>query len=451
MNTFKRARGLVSGFVALFTPEIKDTSIGIFKYGVDNLLPNRLLKYISDSGVARRAVSKVSEYIASDGFVDRTLADKKVNPKQTADKLLAEIANYAAFFNGFALHISRNAKGEIASVKNIPFQCVRQKTDLNFVEVNLTYGQPKYDKGQSKTYPKYFGEVLPVNLLTKDTYKDGEVLYVFKETADNAYYPVPDYYAQIEDIRTSAEISKMDLELALNGFMPSMMITVVGDVDDVNKDDSGMTELDYVHEDFKQFTGQVKNSEGLSGRFKAMLNFAKTKEEVPVLQTLDIKSILDSSNAKRDVIDRAVCRLFGVHPVLLGYSDASVLGNTQSMANASLELNRVVNSAQRMITEAFEKLYPLGDWTISEYTPITYVDPALFQDMTQDERRNKFLGLEPIETAAPVESEKTIKALSSLSPLVANKVLESLSKDEIRALVGLAPDNTQTLPNATVN
>jgi hypothetical protein len=211
-----------------------------------------------------------------------------------------------------------------------------------------------------------------------------------------------------------------------------------------------MTELDYVHEDFKQFTGQVKNSEGLSGRFKAMLNFAKTKEEVPVLQTLDIKSILDSSNAKRDVIDRAVCRLFGVHPVLLGYADASVLGNTQSMANASLELNRVVNSAQRMISEAFSKLYD-GDWTISEYTPITYVDPALFPDMTQDERRNKFLGLEPIETSAPAESEKTIKALSSLSPLVANKVLESLSKDEIRALVGLAPDKTQTLPDVPVN
>ena len=450
MNTFKRARGLVSGFVALFTPEIKDTSIGIFKYGVDNLLPNRLLKYISDSGVSRRAVSKVSEYIASDGFVDRGLAEKYVNAKQTADKLLNEVANYSAFFNGFALHISRNAKGEIASVKNIPFQCVRQKTDLNFVEVNLTYGQPKYEKDKSKTYPKYYGRNLPLDLLTKDIYKDGEVLYVFKETADNAYYPIPDYYAQIEDIRTSAEISKMDLELALNGFMPSMMITVVGDVDDVNKDDSGMTELDYVHEDFKQFTGQVKNSEGLSGRFKAMLNFAKTKEEVPVLQTLDIKSILDSSNAKRDVIDRAVCRLFGVHPVLLGYADASVLGNTQSMANASLELNRVVNSAQRMISEAFGKLFD-GDWTISEYTPITYVDPALFPDMTQDERRNKFLGLEPIETSAPAESEKTIKALSSLSPLVANKVLESLSKDEIRALVGLAPDKTQTLPDVPVN
>lgn len=395
MNAFKRAKGLVSGIVALFTPEIKDTSTDIFKYGTDNLLPNRLLKYISDSGVARRCVSKLTEYIAADGFVDAASADKEVNSKQTADKLLAEVANYAAFFNGFALHISRNAKGEIASVKNIPFQCVRQKLDTNFVQVNLTYGQPYFRRDEVKTYPKYYGKVLPLNLLTKDTYKNGEVLYWFKQTADNTYYPIPDYYAQIEDIRTSAEISKMDLELALNGFMPSFMITMVGDIDDTTKDDSGMTELDYIREDFKQFTGQIKDSEGLAGRFKGMLNFAKSKDEVPVLQQFDVKGVLDSSNAKRDVIDRAVCRLFGIHPVLVGYADASILGNTQSMANASLELNRVVNPVQRMITEAFETLYE-GDWTISEYTPITYVDPALYQDMTQDERRNKFLGLEPI-------------------------------------------------------
>jgi len=80
----------------------------------------------------------------------------------------------------------------------------------------------------------------------------------------------------------------------------------------------------------------------------------------------------------------------------MGYSDASVLGNTQAISNASVELNKVVANRQRLIREAFEMLYPTFDWSTSDYMPLTYIEPALYPDMTQDERRNKFLGLPPL-------------------------------------------------------
>jgi hypothetical protein len=82
-------------------------------------------------------------------------------------------------------------------------------------------------------------------------------------------------------------------------------------------------------------------------------------------------------------------------------------------------------------------LYPGMDWSISEYMPINYIDPALFDKMTEDEIRNKLLGLPPKETDASGEGDKVVKAINSLSPLVANKVLESLTADEIRSLIGL--------------
>lgn len=257
----------------------------------------------------------------------------------------------------------------------------------------------------------------------------------------------------LRDRRTSSELTKFDLETVYNGFVTSAMITMVGDIDDQTKDAAGFTELDYIKEDFRQFTGQEKNDIGLSGRNKAWLNFAKTKDEVPVVQQFDTKSILDASNSKRDVIERSVCRLFGVHPVLVGYSDAAVLGNTQAISNASLELTKVANRYQKMITQAFKMMFPTMEWNLSEYMPINYIDPALFDRMTEDEIRNKLLGLPPKETEATPEGNKTISALNSLSPLVANKVLERMTPDEIRALVGLGAKIVDPLnqDNGSVN
>jgi hypothetical protein len=439
----KRLAGFVSHFVNAFVPEKEDKNKDIWAYGSDDKLPNRLLSIIADSGVATRCVSKLTEYIASDGFTEPKSASLQVNPKQTADELLQEQANYAAYFGGAAFHIKRKANGEIGEVSAIPFQCVRKKVTSGYL-VNLTYGQPKFDRTKEKIYPEFKGvKISPEEL--KEV-PNGEILYVYRKTAANAQYPVPDYYAGIEDIQTSAEVSKYDLETVVNGFATSGILTLVGDIDDESKDENGKTELQYIQDRLREFTGQVKNENGLGGRNRLLVQYAKTKEEVPVLQQYDAKSILEASNSKRDVIGRAVCYLFGTHPVLMGYSEAAVLGNTQAIANASIELNKLVNPLQRMLTNAFKMLFPTMEWNISEYMPIQYIDPALYADMTQDERRNKFLGLEPIETDAGGEADKTIKAINSLSPLVANKVLESLTADKIRGLVNLPPAEPENTP-----
>lgn len=397
---FKRARGYAGTIIDAFLPDLKNERTGIYSYGTDNLLPNNLLKFIASSGVATRAANKLSEYITSDGFTDTAAAAIKVNEYQTADQLLKEQSVYMAMLEVCAFHISRNAQGKVALVKALPPQCLRKKIGGGYL-YNETFGQEKYDKTKDIDYAEYISRDLSPTEINSGAYKNGEVLYVYIKSPFSSYYPVPTYYSQIEDVRTSSEISKMDLELTLNGFMPSALITLVGQYDDTTKDDLGETEVDQLIDEFKKFTGQIKRkADDLSGRFKGWLTFARTKEEVPVIQTLDIKAILDSSNEKRDIIDRAVCRLFSVHPVLLGYSDSAILGNTQAIANASLELTRSANNYQRRITEAFKMLYPVNDWTISEYMPINYVPDALLQDMTQDERRNRFLGLPPLAMPA---------------------------------------------------
>ena len=55
----------------------------------------------------------------------------------------------------------------------------------------------------------------------------------------------------------------------------------------------------------------------------------------------------------------------------------------------------------------------------------------------------KFEGLNPLDAEGDLtntEGSKVIEGINSLSPLVANKVLESMTPNEIRALVGLSPE-----------
>lgn len=381
----------------MFVPTKVIQSTESYSFGNDDRLPNKLMAWVLESGVAKKAQQKRAVYISADGFADENAAILKVNPDQTADQLLNEISGYQSYFDGFALHIKRNGNSEIAEIKCLPFQDIRKRVDGSFI-YNPTLSSVTYKKGEDVIIQAFKG----VRKLTPDEMasilEHGEIYYAYTPTADSPHYPVPDYYAGIEDVRSSSELQKFDYETVINGFVTSGMLTIIGDLDTETKDSSGRTEYDYFTENLEQFTGSAKDSNGVSGRNKLMVVTARTKEEAPVLQQLDAKAIFDSSNTKRELVERAVCRLFGVNPVLVGYADAAVLGNQQALANASNELNNDVNGDQSLITRAFTQLLPDHDWTITSFRPIQYVPDSLLNELTPSEKR-ALIGYAPLENA----------------------------------------------------
>lgn len=386
-------------FVNMWVPEIENKSTGVYLFGKDNLLPNKLMKWVLDSGTAKRAVSKRSAYIAADGFVDEQAANFKVNDFQTADKILTEIAGYQAYFKSFVLHIKRDGNSKPMIKKILPFQDVRKKIDGNYI-FNPTFSAEKYDKAKDQTIHAYKGTRVLSNEELMEVKDTGEIVYAYHKSADNPQYPIPDYYAGIEDIRTSSELQKFDFESVTNAFLPSAILTLIGNLDNETEDAEGMTEQDYFDESLEAFTGNVKDANGKSGRMRLMVTNARTKDEIPTLQTFDAKAIVDASNTKRDIIDRAVCRLFGVPPVICGFADAAILGNQQAMANASNELNNDVISDQQLVTETFAMLFPeVTNWDITTFRPIQFIPDSLLTDLTVDERR-ALIGYSPVKPVA---------------------------------------------------
>ncbi len=405
-------------FVARFVPVIESRSHGdkIYYYGVDNLLPNNNLRLINDCGVAKRCVRKKARYIQGDGFSDKTVAAMPMNDKQTADGLLRHISSYAAYNEGFALLVKRNVEAKIMQVECLPFECVRKTVDGNF-EYNPTLGQPNCDLKKKTVHPPFTPNISKEDYLLRirsEEFNDkAEIFYVYEQTADNPHYPVPDYNAGIEDIETCSEISKADLECVQNGFVPSGILTT-SEIDNVNKGANGLTPLEEFTAELKKFSGQGGRGRYLSdythsrngtvaeqnttgGRYKLFHIMVSSLEEAPKLDSYDAKSILEASNTKRDIIAREVCRLFGVNPILVGFSDAAVLGNQQALANCVAEFNHYINPTQRMITEAFKVLFPAKDWNISQFNPINFIHDRVWDNLTVDEIR-AIAGYEPLTT-----------------------------------------------------
>lgn len=287
---------------------------------------------------------------------------------------------------------------------------------------NDTIGSEKYDKNAWVKLQSFKGTIASFEdmAINKTEFGSrGEIYYVYDGNEfDSAIYPIPDFLASFEDIKTSSEISKMDYESVLNGFVFGGTMTYIGVSEDL--DEHNQSDRTRIEEAMVQFTGLRKNQDGLTSRFAVMTNFVETKEQVPIFTGNDPKPILEASNSKRDVIERAVCRLWDVHPVLLGYSEAAVLGNQDAIEQAKTILRDAVNPIQRMITDAFKELYGNTiDWTISEFG---------------------------VEINIPTAGDKILKTLNSLSPLLATKVIDLIPENTLLEALGIPNKTIEQTP-----
>jgi len=301
----------------------------------------------------------------------------------------------------------------MAAIKLMPFQKIRRGLNNTWF-YNHTIGELKFDKNAWVELQNFKGEVASFQDMQENIKQfdgRGEIFYCYDGNPfDSSVYSIPDFMSSIEDVKTSAEISKMDYEAVLNGFTLEGMRTFVG-VDDTTKNEDGLTDREQIDSEMMQFTGLKKNKDGLTSRFALMTNFVDSAEQAPIYTGNDPKPILEASNTKRDIIERAVCRLWSVHPVLLGYAEAAVLGNDKAISEAMTMLRNSVNPTQRLITQMFTSLYGnTYDWTISEFG---------------------------VKINIPSEGDKILATLNSLSPLLATKLIDLIPQDILLTAFGI--------------
>lgn len=417
-------------------------------YGELDNLPNTIIATVDNSGTATACIERLEQFIQADGFIQEGLNEAKANKSQSLLAVTSELVTNVAYLEGYALRLVFDVSGNIAKIYNVNVKTLRRKR--GGFEYNPLMGEIGEDKSETVFFPEFDAERTPAERRKQiakqvEKYKEqkGEILYIFRKGLGKFYdvYPVPRYYASIEDLVSDGKISRLDLRNIAQGYRTPVIIST-GPIDDVNKDDEGFTAQDYFDESLEAFTGEDASP---------ILHLkGATEEAKPTVTTIDVADILDQTDKASDRIAKRVCRVMGVPDILVGIAKEGQLGNVTELKNQMSLFALSVFKRQELIKEGFDQIKPLlkleglpanADFTLSTLKPFDLIPDAVIANLTPEEQKELFeIQLEssaptvaplPGAPGVPAEANSTLTNLTGRQMQQLMRTVRKFNKEEI--------------------
>lgn len=410
----------------LLVLKFADSSIPIFKetrnkdyikYGEDNNYPEYLTFLFNKSAKHNAILTGKAFYIFGEGYEN---GNAKVNRlgeslNDLAKKCILDIEIYG----GFRLEIIWNAAGRVSEIYHVDYTTIRLGKESGFF-YKETWEKLNRDE---EVFIPAFNPLNPV----------GTQIYAYNEYRPmTRFYPLPSYIGCNNFIETDIEISKYYLSAIRNGMMPSKMIQFF----------KGEPTEDKKREIEHRFGRKFAGTEN-AGKFLLVFN------DVNASRSVEINDLSASELDKQFVELNKTCQqeIFSGHritsPMLFGIKTEGQLGGTTEL---SVAYEIFINTYAKPKANSFDaevnfllsySVFP-GNYELKQTDPIGWQIPEalLSQAVSPDDVREK-LGLPIAEKPVDSQGAKTLNAINGMSPLVANKVLEKLTDNEIRALAAL--------------
>ena len=357
-----------------------------YDYGLENLLPNQLLKAIEASVTASSCRERKQEFIEGNGIQDSELAKTFINPKQTVDDLVMELADVVGLFDGMALAIKYNNLGNPEQVFNVPFELVRKdQSDHYYFNEDLKSGK------DIKKNRIYYGNFNPVEnavsrmerireQIAEYGFQVGDILYIFGKKSGQTDYPIPLAWAGMEEIEADSALGRLDWRNVKKGFRPDVIISKQPEDDD-EEDENGYTAADIFDKNITKFTGEDAAS--------MMVIEVEDMSQAPKVDAYSQEKILNGTTEAADRIGKRTCRAMAIpHVLISGFAQSGQLGNTQELINTIKLLNKTIARRQRMIARGLQTVYPSKDFTIEPLNLIDEMPDWLIGVMSNEEIRS---------------------------------------------------------------
>ena len=404
-------------------------------YGEKNDYPNYLLRLYNNSAKHNAIITGKTDYICGNGWevvtedeMEKAKAYGMIDKVNTAGESLSDITKKIAtdlsLFGGYYLQVIwGKASGEIAEIYHIDYCKVRANKDCNTFYIADDW----IKNGNVNPNPK-FTEYTSFN----DSNPTGtQILYYKEYRAGDGLYSLPDYRGAINYIEVDISIGEYHLNTINNGMFSSKLINL-------NGGSVSPEEEERIEKLFKDKFSGSKNA----GKF--MLSFNENKDNAP--------SIIDLSGTELDkhfdLLNKTVQQeVFTGHkvtsPMLFGIKTEGQLGGRTELREASeLFQNTYINGKQKSIESIINYLYAFNDMNAelllkrTEPIDFQFSEAIISANMTQDEIREK-LSLPQIEKKELSSSQTLINSLNSLNPTLLTKVLDNMTSEELRNIVGL--------------
>lgn len=405
-------------FADVKVPVMKEVpNKGWVSFGEDNKFPDMLLTMFNKSSKHNGIVLGKVNYIVGKGFEQKVNANKY----EVIDELLKKVTIDIEVFGGCYIEVQYNELGKIAALYHVPYNKVRSNKD------NTQFFVKDWSSYKKNDEPKVF-QAYNKNLDPKLLRNQTQILYYKEYRPGVETYTYPGYMGALNAIQTDIEVSKYHLSTITNGMFASKMISFF----------EGIPTEEEKREIEKGFKNKFTGSENAGN---IVLNFGKDPGKRPQLDDLSSTDL----DKHFDVLSKSIQEeIFAAHqvvsPMLFGIRVEGQLGGRSEMRDA-YEIFKLTycSDKQQALEMVFSELYGYEMKIIPlEAIGIEFSEGIISQNMTKDEIREK-IGLQPIEVEIQSESQRVSDNINALSPLVANKVLEAMTPDEIRGLVGLGP------------
>lgn len=348
-------------------------------FGLDNLYPNKLIKFLSTSGIHNAIVlTKAKMQAGSDVFFDglkfedysKTIEDPKAftylkqfynDPSSSNGRInLNDLAYNLSYdwqiFGAFALEIIWTLDfTRIQSISHIDVSRVRSGKLDEEREVCSYY----YSHNWAKLKDNQPIEMAKFDPNNKEDYR--QLLYVHTYKPGLDFYGEPGYSAALSWINIDSKMGEFHLSNIDNGFSPSMAIKFF------QKPESP-EQMDYVAKEV------VKQFAGAHNAGKAMVFFSDGKDLAPEITPIQQPQL---DNMFMVLGEQVVQQIISGHrvtsPMLMGIATSGKLGYSNELVNAYKIFDKeVIQPDQNVLLRTLNMLAEINGITV----PLT-IDPLM--------------------------------------------------------------------------
>jgi len=398
----------ILNLAAYSTPTIQESKKDAWvEYGVDNNYYSFLIDRYTNSTTNNAIINNISRLIYGRGL---SALDASKKPNEYAQMMalfnkdcVRKICMDRKMLGQFAIqvHYSKD-HSKILKAYHIPTNLIRaEKCDEDGNIVGYYYSDDWTDVKKFK----------PQRYSAFGTSKDEvEILFSKPYAVGMKYYSYPDYQGSLPYAMLEEEIADYLINDVKNAFSGRIV---------VNFNNGVPTE-----EQQEQISSKVINKlTGANGNpvivaFNRNAESKTTIDSIPLDNAPEHFTYLSEESMRKIMLGHNV-----TSPLIFGVASSNGFGSNADELRNSIILftNMVITPMQNEILEAFDDILAFNGISLN----------LQFED------------LNPLDSEGDLtnnEGSKVIEGINSLSPLVANKVLESMTPNEIRALVGLAPE-----------
>ena len=385
---------------------------GYIPFGQDNMFPELLNQLYYTSPLHGAIVDFKTNSVVGGGYTLKsegmTNEDKlklyTFEKKIKLGKVERAIAQQLTVHHRVYFKLCYNAKRELYKIYNVSPEKVRIARDKQTYFLCDDWSA-RIDVTSIKRYH-------PTN-------SDLEQLYVYEiMTLGQEWYPLPQYTSALNFAFLSGELSYFAKSNIQNSVFPSFAMM--------------FPKRPQSEEEKSMIKHTIDRLKGAANAGKAVAFFANSADQLPKIESLPTNGNDKLFHEASALNTEQICFAHTIDPILMGVRTTGSLGGGADIKQAYVIFEKnVVMPLRAQVEEIVNELLEIakipGEYTINNFQIIN-------------------------ETIVEIEGDasKTADAINSLSPLVATKVLNAMTPNEVRALASLPPiEGGDVMPTET--